>query len=146
MSDIAQNLKTKHLLALWSDRVQAQATKFADDHRALLPRRISNAQLYGLWNVVRAARRFSAIKTFVDHQIEKASRRGQSDVQDYWNSLGKEFDQLGGEASELLKQLSLPLEPERRATADELHCDLIKLFVQAFVAQSVYWTPASARE
>jgi hypothetical protein len=81
MSELAYLLKRKQSIAAWSDRWQAEAARFADGHRDLLPKRITNAQLYGLGNVVRSARRYADIERFIRHQAEKAERAGRLDVQ-----------------------------------------------------------------
>lgn len=136
-----QPLALRQVIAAWSDRVQTEAAGFADKHRDLLPRRITNAQLYGLANVVRSAHNYSQIQRFVEHQGEKASRAARGDVQAYWADLGKNLTALRGEAQRLLKQV--PLEPGSRPpqSLDALHRQLASEYVQHLIAHSLYWTP-----
>jgi len=141
MSKLAYLLKRKQSIAAWSDRWQAEAARFADGHRDLLPRRITNAQLYGLGNVVRSARRYADIERFIRHQAEKAERAGRLDVQGYWNDLKDALGKLRGEAQALLKTPPLPAGMDNQE-ADALHRELAGLYVQHLIAHSLYWTPA----
>jgi len=142
MSELEHLLKRKQSLASWSDRRQAEAVRFADSHRDLLPRRITNAQLYGLGNVVRSARRYADIERFIRHQAEKAERAGKLDVQGYWNDLKDALGKLRSEAQALLKTLLLPAGMDNREALDTLHRELAALYVQHLIAHSLYWTPA----
>jgi hypothetical protein len=141
MSDQEYRLIQRQKIAAWSDRWQSEAAQFADSHRDLLPRRITNAQLYGLGNVVRSARRYADIEEFIEHQSEKAGRAGRPDVQGYWNDLKTAVGRLRGEALALLKTVPPPVEADSKQTLDALHCELVGLYVQHLVAHSVYWTP-----
>lgn len=141
MSDLEYLLPRKQRIAAWSDRRQAEAARFADSHRDLLPRRITNAQLYGLGNVVRSARRYADMERFIAHQAEKAGRAGRLDVQGYWNDLQTALGNLRGEAQTLLKSLPLPAEIASREAVDALHRELAVLYVQHLIAHSLYWTP-----
>jgi hypothetical protein len=116
-------------IAAWSDRWQSEAAQFADSHRDLLPRRITNAQLYGLGNVVRSARHYADIEKFIKHQGEKAGRAGRVDVQGYWNNLETALGKLRS------------VKADSKQTLDALHRELAGLYVQHLVAHSVYWTP-----
>lgn len=138
MSDLEYPLLRKQRLAAWSDRWQAEAARFADSHRDLLPRRITNAQLYSLGNVVRSARRYADVERFIRHQAEKAARAGRLDVRGYWNDLAAALGNLRGEAQTLLKSLPLPPETDARAALDTLHRELAELYVQHLIAHSVY--------
>ncbi|MBO9369021.1 MAG: hypothetical protein J7555_09825 [Chloroflexi bacterium] len=142
MSELEYLLKRKQSLASWSDRRQAEAAHFADSHRDLLPRRITNAQLYGLGNVVRSARRYGDIERFIRHQAEKAERAGRLDVQDYWNDLKDALGKLRSEAQTLLRTLPLPAGMDNWEALDALHRELAELYVQHLIAHSLYWTPA----
>jgi hypothetical protein len=142
MSELEYLLKRRQSLASWSDRRQAEAARFADSHRDLLPKRITNAQLYGLGNVVRSARRYADIERFIRHQAEKAERAGRLDVQGYWNDLKDALGKLRGEAQALLKTLLLPAGMDNREALDTLHRELAGLYVQHLIAHSLYWTPA----
>lgn len=141
MSSMESLLLRKQKIAAWSDRWQAAAARFADAHRDLLPRRITNAQLFGLRNVVRSARRYADVEKFIRHQAEKASRAGRLDVQGYWNDLQTALGSLRGEAHALLKDLSLPAETDSKEALDALHRELAGLYVQHLIAHSLYWTP-----
>jgi len=140
MSNLEYLLKRKQRIAAWSDRWQAEAARFADSHRDLLPKRITNAQLYGLGNVVRSARRYADIERFIGNQVEKAKRAGRLDVQGYWNDLKDVLGKLRGEAQALLKTLC-PAGAGSQDNLDELHRELIRLYVQHLIAHSLYWTP-----
>ncbi len=141
MSDLEYHLTRKRLMAAWSDRWQTEAAKFADGHRDLLPRRITNAQLYGLSNIVRSAQRYADIRKFIEHQADKAGRAGRQDAQGYWSDLSVALDKLKVEAQSILKQLSLPPETDNKLALDELHRDLAGTYVQHLIAHSLYWTP-----
>jgi len=145
MSELEYLLKRKQNIAAWSDRQQAEAARFADSHRDLLPKRITNAQLYGLGNVVRSARRYADIERFIRHQAEKAERAGRLDVQGYWKDLETTLGELRGEAQALLKTLPLPVETDNREALDALHRELAGLYVQHLIAHSLYQT-AGAKE
>jgi hypothetical protein len=142
MSELEYLLKRKQSIAAWSDRWQAEAARFADGHRDLLPRRITNAQLYGLGNVVRSARRYADIERFIRHQAEKAERAGRLDVQSYWNDLEDALGKLRSEAQALLKTPPLPAGMDHQEALDDLHRELARLYVQHLIAHSLYWTPA----
>jgi len=141
MNDLEYRLMRKQQIAAWSDRWQSDAARFADSHRDLLPRRITNAQLYGLGNVVRNARRYADIEKFVKRQAEKAGRAGRLDVQGYWSDLEAALGKLRGEAQVLLKNIPLPVEADSKQALDALHRELAGLYVQHLIAHSLYWTP-----
>jgi hypothetical protein len=141
MNALEYRLIQKEKIAAWSDRWQSEAARFADSHRDLLPRRITNAQLYGLGNVVRSARRYADVEKFIKHQAEKAGRVGRLDVHGYWKDLETALGKLRGEAQTLLKNIPLPVEADSRQALDALHRELASLYVQHLVAHSVYWTP-----
>jgi len=140
MSELEYLLKRKQSIAAWSDRWQADAARFADGHRDLLPKRITNAQLYGLGNVVRSARRYADIERFIRHQAEKAERAGRLDVQGYWNDLKDALGKLRGEAQALLKTLPFPAGMDNREGLDALHRELAEVYVQHLIAHSLYQT------
>jgi hypothetical protein len=48
MSKLAYLLKRKQSIAAWSDRWQAEAARFADGHRDLLPRMKRLSSAYGI--------------------------------------------------------------------------------------------------
>jgi len=139
-------LKRKQSIAVWSDRWQAKAARFADSYRDLLPRRVTSAHLGGLGNVARSARRYADIERFVCHQAELAERAGRLYVQEYWNELKDILGGLRGEAEALLKMLPLPAGVDGQEEADALHRELAKLYVQHLIAHSLYWTPVPEEE
>jgi hypothetical protein len=147
MNDVAYILRLRQLMAAWSDRSEKEARRFADDHRDLLPRRITNAQLYGLYNIVRNAHRFDDIRHFIRHQGDKAGRAGREDVQDYWQNLEKTLSNLQAEARHLQEQAG-PLPPAEgpKSALDALHCQLVEEFVQHLIAHGLYWTPEREEE
>lgn len=145
MSDLKYLLARKQKIATWSDRWQSEAARFADSHRDLLPRRITNAQLYGLGNVVRSARRYAEVEKFIKHQADKAGRAGRLDVQGYWNDLAADLGKLRSEAQALLKDLPLPAGADSQEALDALHRELASLYVQHLIAHSLYWTPEKER-
>jgi hypothetical protein len=142
MSDLRGVLALKQSVAVWSDRWQAKAARFVDDHRDLLPRRITNAQLYGLRNRVENARSCSDIRQFAQHQAEKAGRAGRTDVQEYWSDFMGVLDKLESEAQLLLNQEALRRQIDSQTALDALHRDLVGIYVQHLIAHSLYWTPA----
>jgi len=146
MNDLEYRLMRKQQIAAWSDRWQSEAARFADGHRDLLPRRITNAQLYGLGNVVRSARRYADVERFIKHQAAKAERAGRLDVQGYWNDLETALGKLRGEAQVLLKNIPLPVEADSKQALDALHRELAGLYVQHLIAHSLYSTTGKDRE
>jgi hypothetical protein len=146
MSDLTYQLSRKQKIAVWSDQWQPEAARFADRYRDLLPRRITNAQLYGLGNIVRSAQRYTEVEKFIKHQAEKARRASRLDVQGYWNDLETTLGKLRNEAQTLLKSLSLPVAAESRQALDALHRELAGLYVQHLIAHSLYWSPTGERE
>ncbi len=138
MSDLEYLLLRKQRIAAWSDRWQAEAACFADRHRDLLPRRITNAQLYGLGNIVRSARRYADVERFIKRQAEKAERAGRVEVQEYWSDLETALVRLRSEAQVLLKGLPLPAGVDSEEAVDALHRELAGLYVQHLIAHSLF--------
>lgn len=141
MSNLEYLLLRKQKIAAWSDRWQAEAARLADGHRDLLPRRITNAQLYGLGNVVRSARSYAEVENFIRHQAEKAERAGRLDVRDYWSYLAASLGEIKKEARTILRELPLPPEANTQDELNALHLELVGLYVQHLIAHSLYWTP-----
>lgn len=142
MSKMEYALRLRRLMARWGDRLQKPASQFSDDHRDLLPRRITNAQLYGLYNIVRNSRSFADIHRFIRHQEEKAGRAGRRDVQEYWKELLETLSGLKSKAQALQEQASLlPAAEDPKSALDALHCQLVEEFVRHLIAHSLYWTP-----
>jgi len=146
MSELAYQLERKQKIAAWSDRWQAEAVRFADSYRYLFPKQITDAELYGLGNVVRSARRYADIERFFRHQAEKAEHAGRLDVQSYWNDLKDALGKLRSEAQALLKTLPFPAGMDSREELDVLHRELAGLYVQHLIAHSLYQTPSFVQD
>ncbi len=132
-------LALRRSLANWSDVNQRVAVDLAENYRELLARRITNAQLTGLHNVVRAAPSFRKIKEFVDHQRDKAVRAGREEVADYWTAVGKALEGLRRDAEQTWAAVPggpAPTTPAGKQALDEWHCRLVNEFVQHLVAHS----------
>ena len=148
MDDLARALELRRRLATWSDRAQREAADLAGGYRDLLAKRITNAQLSGLHNVVQAAPSFRPIKQFVARQGEKATRAGRADVADYWSAVGKALDGLRREAEQMWTAVPdgpPPDTPAGRQALGEWHCRLVREYVQHLVAHSLWARPAPSR-
>ena len=144
MRDPARTLALRRELAAWSDGVQDEAAELAGGYRDLLAKRITNAQLSGLQNVVQAALSFHTIKRFVAHQGEKARRNNRYDVQDYWSTVGKALEGLRRPAEEIWTKV-YDAAPSRQEL-NTWHCRLAQEFVQHLVAHSLWARPAYERD
>lgn len=139
----AQRLRLGHLLAGWSDRVQINCAALADRYRDLLRRRVGNAQLSGLHNIVQSAPSFSDVKQFVTHQGNKAERAGRFDVKEYWHAVEKGLTDLEEEAWKLASEagLSVPPRDSKRkqitTTLDDMYLLVAREWVQHLVAHSL---------
>lgn len=146
-NDSVRTLELERRLAAWSDRMQPQAAALAGGYRDLLVRRITNAQLSGLNNVVQAAPSFGQIKLFIERQGNKAMKTSREDVAEYWNAVGKALENLRHDAEQMLA--SVPGGPQLNTPAGKLvldgwHCRLAQEFVQHLVADSM-WARSSMR-
>lgn len=139
MNSSERAVALRQSLAAWSDANQQTAADLADSYQELLPRRITNAQLSGLNNVVRAAPTFKEISDFVRHQSDKAVRAGRDDLADYWSAVGKALAGLRRDAEKIwltvYAEPSSTTPPDKQAV-DELHRRLAGEFVQHLVAHS----------
>ena len=139
----AQRLALRRELAIWSDQMQKNAAKLANDYRDLLGRRIGSAQLSGLNNIVQSAPKFNDVKKFAHHQGEKAERAGRYDVKGFWEETGEALNGLENEAWELANNIGLPVPPknskpkELRVALDEICLLLAREWVQHFVAHGL---------
>lgn len=131
-------------LAAWSDGPgYRQACELAEAYRHLLPRPVTPSQLHGLRNVVAAASYpQQVINEFTKHQGEKAERRGDLELRDYWQAVGRALNELRATAEELWaaiggEDLNLP-KKQQNSARDEIHMQLMRAFVQHLVAHSVY--------
>lgn len=141
----AERAKLRPLIAAWSDgQGQNQATALADEYRDLVPRRITSAQLYGLQQVVHAAKNLEQVKKFIQHQGKRAKDAGRLDVAEYWDGLHRTIEGLGEQAVELAIQGGMVLETtqSKRKSASRvpawLALWLAQDFVQHLVAHSLY--------
>jgi len=130
-------------LAAWSDGPgYRQACDLAEAYRHLLPKPVTPSQLHGLRNVVAAESDPSKVKGFTEHQARKAERRGDLELRDYWQAVGKALDELQRPVKELWAAIggdSLGLSKRPlKAAQDEIRMQLMRDFVQHLVAHSVY--------
>jgi len=130
-------------LAAWSDGDgYRQAISLAESHLHLLPKPVTVSQLNGLQNVVAAATDSQPVKRFTGNQSQKAERRGDLELRDYWQTVGKALDGLSDTAGELWgkiggESLGLTKKPAKAARND-IHLRLMRAFVQHLVAHSLY--------
>lgn len=142
MSDAARQLLLRSRVAAWSDQMQKPASGLAEQFRDLLGRRIGNAQLSGLNNIVQSAPSFDQVKKFVEHQGKKSERAGRFDVKEFWEAVGKALAGLEDEAWRLANEAGLSVPPkgskpsEVRRALDPLFLRLAREYVQHFVAHS----------
>lgn len=122
--------------------MQKPASGLAEQFRDLLGRRIGNAQLSGLNNIVQSAPSFDQVKKFVEHQGKKSERAGRFDVKEFWEAVGKALAGLEDEAWRLANEAGLSVPPkgskpsEVRRALDPLFLRLAREYVQHFVAHS----------
>jgi len=139
----AQRLTLRHRLVAWSDGVQQNAAGLAEQYRDLLGRRIGNAQLSGLNNIVQSSPSMDDVKEFVAHQGEKAERAGRFDVKEYWEAIGKALDTIENAAWTVANEAGLAVPPkgskpkEMKAALEEVQLALVKEWVQHLVAHSL---------
>ena len=144
MKDVDRS-RLRGSVAAWSDgRGFAQSTPLADQHRDLLPRRITNAQLSGLNGLVQAASSLRQVAAFAQHQAARAARSGRPDVKGYWDALRQTLEGLEREADDLAAQAGmLSAMPEAKGkpqtkAPDWLVLWLAQEFVQHLVVHSLY--------
>ncbi len=130
-------------MAAWSDGLgYHQACELADSYRHLLPKPVTLSQLHGLRNVVAAETDPQRVKRFTSHQAQKAERRGDLELRDYWQAVDKALEDLRTSAKELWTTVggaTLNLTKQQRNSAlDEIHMQLMQAFVQHLVAHSQY--------
>jgi len=137
--------KLQRPVAIWSaGRGLDLATTLADQHRNLLPKRITTAQLSGLSSVVQAAESLEQVTDFAQHQGTRAARAGRLDVQGYWDAVREVLGDLESEAAQLLDKAGLLVEEaedrgKRPPRAPSwLTLWLAQEFVQHLVTHSLY--------
>ncbi len=133
-------------LVIWSDgEGYQQAIKLAEAYRHLLPRPVTNAQLNGLHNVVTSASEPAIVKRFTSNQGQKAERRGDPELRDYWQTLGKALDGLRKTAGELWGSIGGEGLGWTKKPTRDIHNDiqmrLMRAFAQHLVAHSMYLKP-----
>lgn len=139
----AQRLAWRRRITTWSDNIQKSAATLADQYRDLLGRRIGNAQLSGLNNIVQSAPLFDHVKEFVRHQGEKAERAGRFDVKQYWDQIGQALNGLEAEAWKLANEAELPVPPksskpkELKLALNDAYLMLAREYVQHLVSHSL---------
>ncbi|RLJ03189.1 MAG: hypothetical protein DRP08_03825 [Candidatus Aenigmatarchaeota archaeon] len=132
-----------HHLAAWSDGPgYRQACELSESYRHLLPKPVTASQLHGLRNVVGAASDPQEVKRFTTNQSQKAERRGDLELRDYWQAVGKALDELRSEVKTLWTaiggdKVSLSKKP-RQDAQNEIQMQLMRAFVQHLVAHSQY--------
>lgn len=130
------------LVAAWSDgEGYAAAVDLAEAHHSLLPRPVSPAQLNGLRNIVSGAPGPSAVRAFIEHQAQKASRHENTELRNYWQALGKALSGLRETAVRLL-QVTGTAAPQ---AVDALHLRLMAILVQHLVIHSLYLAGGARR-
>lgn len=125
----------------WSDGPgYHQATHLAESNRHLLPKPVTNAQLNGLRNIAASASLFKNVMEFTKHQGEKAERRGDFELRDYWQAVGKVLEDLKTPAGELWLGVGGSTQnlPKGKTAPDELHLRLVREFIQHLLAHSLF--------
>lgn len=131
------------LLTMWSDgQGYQQAIDLATKHEGVIRNRLSPAQLSGLRNAVGAAAAPTEVLRVVNDHVERAQRRGESELRQFWFELGGVLRGLADGAKRLRSGL---VESEQTVAAVEsIHLQLIRRFVQHFVVHSLYLRASSA--
>ncbi len=136
MNNLKNAQQMRRLLDQWSDNWQAEASRFAESHRDLMPRRITNSQLFGLVDKVRGAEQFHDVTAFLENQATKAERTGRYDVQEFWRQLKGQLSQLKTELKNLLKELP---EQDNKKDKERLLILLAGEYVRHLLAQSLFF-------
>jgi hypothetical protein len=136
----AARIALRRKLAAWSDGSEAEAVRLVERHRDLLPKRITNAQLSGLENVISQAPNYREVRAFLNNRATRADKAGRLDVAGYWNDLTKTLDGLKGEAEQLWADLAPGniADRQHKVAMEELHARLVREYVQHLVAHSLY--------
>lgn len=141
---LKSELTIRQRMAAWSDGDgQTAAIALAERHRHLLPKRITNAQLSGLNNVVWAAPDVARVRDFLTHQASRAERAGRLDVKGYWDDVAQTLVQLEATATQLAAEAGLTVEAPagrkgRSRAPAWVELSLAQAFVQHLVAHSLY--------
>ncbi len=111
------------------------------DHVGLLPKPITNAQLFGLANLVGQTPAFSHIREFIKNRQDRAAKLdGKEKVTAYWGELLKDLEGLKKHAESLFESFT---DQERKASLrkdgiDYLHVRLSCEYVTHLVSNSLY--------
>ncbi|MCI0692466.1 hypothetical protein L0337_10745 [candidate division KSB1 bacterium] len=119
-------------IAAWSDAHLAEARAFVQSYAELIPRDLSNAQLYGLANVARSVKQYADLAAFLKNQMTKAERSGKSKMQDCWQRLNTKLTGYRAEAANITHAAGL-----RPDQVDAVHLQLAQRFVQHLIAESL---------
>jgi hypothetical protein len=132
-------LALRRSVAAWSDGIESKVVRLVEEKRDLLPRRITNAQLSGLENVVGQASTYREIQAFLDNRADRANRAGRLDVATYWNTLSEVLSALKTEAENVGMAMFADLtDRQRKIAVDEFHVRLVREYAQHLVAHSLY--------
>lgn len=128
MTDAESRLELQRRLAAWSDTDgYRQAVDLADSHRRLLPAPVSSAQLNGLQSIVAGATTPRRVLTYVENQRDKAGRKDQRNLRQYWHDVHTALSELSEVAATF-----------QDGDKDDVHVRLMEAFVQHLVAHSKY--------
>lgn len=127
----------RRVISRWSDGPGLErATELAERHRALLPRRLTTAQLSGLHAIAQAATSPEQVVGYAQHQEARAGRIGRLDVKAFWEDLHQYLEKAGREATSLMPvQQPMSRIPNEAAW---LRLSLIREFIQHLLAHSLY--------
>ncbi len=126
------SLRWRQMLIRWSDgQGVTLAVELAERHAHLLPRRITNAQLFGLSGIAQAIDDPDGVIAFIQHQGERALRANRHDVKSYWDDVRQTLESLREEAVRLAAKADVSLEPP-------LIMEMMREFVQHLVVHSLY--------
>ncbi len=127
---VPKNLSAQ--IAAWSDAHLAEARAFVRSYAELIPRDLSNAQLYGLANITRSVKQYAGLAAFLKNQMTKAERAGKSKMQDCWQNLNAKLNGYRAEAANITRAAGL-----RPDQADAVHLQLAQRFVQHLIAEAL---------
>ncbi len=95
-------LRTKMAVAV--DALLEDARQFIQNHKYLL-RDLTNAQLYGLLNIVRNVSEPSKLNQHAQHQAKKAAEAGKK-IEAFWQNWDKKLIALQEKAKEIARSIN----------------------------------------
>ena len=110
-----------------------RAVELMERHRLLRPRRLANAQLAGLNEVVRMASGLAEIAEFVSRQATRAGRAGRLDVQAFWDDLRQALEVVTNLASRRSGE-----EPASPGETEQLALLLAREFMQHLISHAYF--------